>query len=380
MLSFFGGGFDALRTPLMTRGDEHSVEESKVLDPGLVDTNDSGRINPRGDTGRSSIMQAVTQMQCGDADAQDWGAEVLNHVLVHILDKDQVETSATNDFTVFVIANGIDNMCLLLTVLKDCFKSMGYDIDLKTLRTLQALNKMHNEQVSDAMSKDDKNMWFLDLEKQTVMCYMMCETKLTAIPSATGVTTPNVPLGQSNSNKAKLETAWQSSLAMYNVGKLLLAPMPMASNVNCRVTFGPTMAASNLPATMTIPAPTVATTALAVTRVMVPVAALAAAPTAMYLTSCAVEFDKGDDDPLATTACFRIVSGGQSGIMLSWVMRMSTSVSKSWIQATSQILMIQMRLHCLNCNNDLCVPFLLKCWLKTRLPIFCVSTQIHKIK
>ena len=252
----------------------------------MVDTSDSVGNNPHGEMGRSGITQAVTQIQCGDDNAQDWDAEVLSHALVHVLNKDQVEASTTNDFAVFVIANGIDDACLLLTMSEDDFKSMGYDVDFKTFCTLQALNKMYNEQILDTMSKDDKNMWFLNLGKQMVMRYMMHKTKVTMIPSATSATMPNVPLGQSKSNKAKLETAWQSSLAMYNVGKPPLAPMPMASNVTHWVTFGPTRAAPNPPIPVTTPAPAAATTTPAVT-------ALVAAPTAMYVTSHAVEFDKG---------------------------------------------------------------------------------------
>ena len=217
----------------------------------------------------------------------------MNCALVHVLDKDQVKASATNDFTVFVIANRIDDVRLLLTMSEDDFKSIGYDIDFKTFRTLQALNKMYNEQILDTMSKEDKNMWFLNLGKQMVMRYVMREMKVTTIPLATSATMPNVPLGRSNSNKAKLETAQQLSLAMCNVGKPPLAPMPMASNVTRRVTSGPTTAAPNPPVTVTTPAPTAATTTPAVTMTMVPVTALVVASTATYVTSCAVEFDKG---------------------------------------------------------------------------------------
>ena len=91
---------------------------------------------------------------------------------------------------------------------------------------------MHNKQVLDAMSKDNKNMWFLNLGKRMIMQHMMHEMKVTTIPSMTGITMPSIPLGQSNSNKVKLEMARQSSLAMDNVGKLPLAPTPMASNVS----------------------------------------------------------------------------------------------------------------------------------------------------
>ena len=113
-----------------------------------------------------------------------------------------------------------------------------------------------------------------------------------------------------------METAWQSSLATFNAGKRALAPMPLDSNVSQWVTFGPTTVATTPPATVTIPAPTVATATPAVT--MVP--ALVTAPTMMYITSCAVEFGKGDDGSLVIMRSFRIVSCGQSGITHSWVM------------------------------------------------------------
>ena len=88
---------------------------------------------------------------------------------------------------------------------------------------------------------------------------MICDKKVTTIPSTGSGFTPSVPLGRSNSNKAKLETARQLSLAMYNVGKPPLAPTPMAGNVPCWVTFGPTTAATTTPATVTMTAPTAAT-------------------------------------------------------------------------------------------------------------------------
>ena len=94
-----------------------------------------------------------------------------------------------------MIANGIDNVHLLLTMSKDDYKSMGYDFNFKTFQTLQAVNKMCKEQILDTMSKDDKNVWFLNLGKQMVMHHMMRETKVTTTPLATSATMPNAPLG-----------------------------------------------------------------------------------------------------------------------------------------------------------------------------------------
>ena len=117
----------------MSQGDKESVEESKVLDSSMVDANDSGENDPHGEMSRGNVAQAVTQFQRGDDDDQDWDAVVLNHVLVHVLDKDQVEASATDDFTVFVIANGIDDVCLLITMSEDDFKLMGCGINLVSI-------------------------------------------------------------------------------------------------------------------------------------------------------------------------------------------------------------------------------------------------------
>ena len=60
------------------------------------------------------------------------------------------------------------------------------------------------------------------------MRYMLRDKKVTTISTDQRVTTPSVPLGRTNSNKVKLETARRSSLAVCNVGKPPLAPMPMA--------------------------------------------------------------------------------------------------------------------------------------------------------
>ena len=61
MLPIFGSGFDALQTPMMSWGDNESVEESKLPDPSLVDAGDSGGNNPHGDTGHGGVTQAITQ-------------------------------------------------------------------------------------------------------------------------------------------------------------------------------------------------------------------------------------------------------------------------------------------------------------------------------
>ena len=156
----------------------------------------------------------------------------------HIFNKDKLDAGAANEFTMFVISQGIDDARLLLTMSEDDFKSMGYNVDFKTFQSLQAQNKMCDKQVLDSMSEDDENVLFLDLSKCTLMCHMMHEHKVTTVPLTTGDSMPSVPLSQSDSSKTKLEAARQSSLAMCNVGKPLLAPMPMAGKTLCRVTFG----------------------------------------------------------------------------------------------------------------------------------------------
>ena len=173
----------------------NSVEESKMPDPILVDTGVSGGNNPHGDAGCGNVAQAVSDIQRGDDDSQDWDTMVLNHELVNILDKDRVDANVTNDFTVFVIANNLDDVRLILALLEDDYQLMGHNIDFKTFHILQTLNKMCDEQVLDTMSKEDKNTWFLNLNKRSVMHYMMRNTKVTTTPLASIISTPNVPLG-----------------------------------------------------------------------------------------------------------------------------------------------------------------------------------------
>ena len=82
----------------------------------MVDAGVSGRNDPHVVASHGDISHTVTHLQRGDNDIQEWDVEVLNHVLANVLDEDRVEASATDDFTVFVIENEIDDVCLLLTV------------------------------------------------------------------------------------------------------------------------------------------------------------------------------------------------------------------------------------------------------------------------
>ena len=111
MSSLLGGGFDALRTSSMSRGDEESIDESKMPDTNVIDAGNGGGNDPHGDASRADITRDVWDVQHGgDDDTQDWSMEILNHVLVDILDKERVDANATDEFTVFVITNRIDDV------------------------------------------------------------------------------------------------------------------------------------------------------------------------------------------------------------------------------------------------------------------------------
>ena len=142
--------------------------------------------------------------------------EVLNHALVQVLSRDKLGTNATHKFAVFVCGEGFNNVHLLLVMMEDDFKSVGSVIDFETFQSPQGLNNVCNKQVLDEMSKSDENVWFLSLSKQMLMQHMMRDAKVTAVATTASDTTPGTLLGQSNLNKAKLETARQSSLAMKN--------------------------------------------------------------------------------------------------------------------------------------------------------------------
>ena len=111
MSSLLGGGFEAPCTPSMFQGDEELIEESKLPETTVVDAGDSGRNDPHGDASCADVTQDVLDIQhSGDGDVHNWNFEILNHVLVEILNKEQVDANATDDFTVFVIVHGIDDV------------------------------------------------------------------------------------------------------------------------------------------------------------------------------------------------------------------------------------------------------------------------------
>ena len=120
MSSLLGGGFDAPCTPSMSRGEEDSVDESKMRDPTVVDAGNSGGNDPHGDASRANVTRDVSDIQrSGDDDVHNWNLEILNHVLVDILDKERVDANVTDDFTVFVITNRIDDVRYILTMLEE---------------------------------------------------------------------------------------------------------------------------------------------------------------------------------------------------------------------------------------------------------------------
>ena len=71
MSSFLGGGYDAPRTPSMSRGDEESIEESKLPESTVVGAGDSGGIDPHGDVSRADVTQDVSDIQRDDDDDDD---------------------------------------------------------------------------------------------------------------------------------------------------------------------------------------------------------------------------------------------------------------------------------------------------------------------
>ena len=73
MLSFLGGGFDAPRTPSMSRGDEESIDESKMPETTVVGAGDSGGNDPHGDASRANVTQDVSDIQHGDDDNAQTG-------------------------------------------------------------------------------------------------------------------------------------------------------------------------------------------------------------------------------------------------------------------------------------------------------------------
>ena len=82
--------------------------------------------NPHGDTGRGSKTQAIAQTQHNIfPTTEDWDAEILNHMLVHVLDKDMMDANVTNKFVPFLMHQRFDNIWFIVTMSQEDFKSMG---------------------------------------------------------------------------------------------------------------------------------------------------------------------------------------------------------------------------------------------------------------
>ena len=159
----------------MSRGDEESIEESKLPESTAVGAGDSGGNDPHGDVSRADVTQDVSDIQRGDDDdVHDWDFEILNHVLVEILNKERVDARASDDFTVFMITNGFGDVSFLMMMTEGDFHAMGHLIDFKTLSLLQALNKMYNEFITDGTDETTESTWFLSLKSATscATCYV----------------------------------------------------------------------------------------------------------------------------------------------------------------------------------------------------------------
>ena len=67
-------------------------------------------------------------------------AFILNHVLREVLNHKQAHENATNAFTTFIIANGINNAQILIAMNQDNFNLMGWDIGMQAIGIAEAIN------------------------------------------------------------------------------------------------------------------------------------------------------------------------------------------------------------------------------------------------
>ena len=81
MLSLLGGGFDAQRTPSMSRGEEESVDESKMAETAAVGAGDSGAVTGRSASG---VLEYINQTpidwfskQQGQVETATYGSEFM---------------------------------------------------------------------------------------------------------------------------------------------------------------------------------------------------------------------------------------------------------------------------------------------------------------
>ena len=167
---------------------------------------------------------------------------------------------------------------------------------------------------------------------------------------------------------------------MYNVGKPTLAPMPMTSNVTRRVTFGPTTAATNTVTTGTTAAPTAATTTPTATTTTVPVTTTLTEPTLTYVTSRALEFDKGgrqSSSEYGKLQNHKQWSKWHRALMgNAYEHKCEQVLDPSYVPNPNDpgeitLFSLQQRFMC---------SVFAKSWLKARQLIFYVSTWIHEIE
>ena len=272
-MSFLERALGAPTTPTMNRGDDDEASTTGAdvsvgrgeREP-VTATDSHGGGNPGETTTDISTM-----------DDKDWDIEIFNHVLVQVLGKNELDANATDDFNRFLVREAIDDVRLLMTLDEEDYKSMGFNIDFPTFRLLQALNKRYNEEIDASTPETTERMWFFDQTKNKTMRYMLRDRQVTKLPGAGVIQTPVATLGRPDSNKAKLEEARRSSLALFQSGRPPLAPTPTSVR---RVTFGGATAAPSMTTN-----PTAANPSTTV--------APAAATASTYVYSRAQEFDKG---------------------------------------------------------------------------------------
>ena len=117
------------------------MEETKEADSGFIKMDNAMETaNPCGDTARCVDTKAIIQIQCNtEPTTKDWDSGVLNHVLVQVLDEEEMDTNMTNEFMLFLMCQGLDNVQFVMTVSQEDFESMGHDINFTMFQILQAL-------------------------------------------------------------------------------------------------------------------------------------------------------------------------------------------------------------------------------------------------
>lgn len=61
--------------------------------------------------------------------SKEWDLEILNHMFVHVLDKDTLDAKATNEFRLFWMHQGFDDIQFIMTMNKEDIKTMGHDVN-----------------------------------------------------------------------------------------------------------------------------------------------------------------------------------------------------------------------------------------------------------